>query len=166
MDKNFMEFWGNFLINAAKSQKQFEDMTQWMGQNLSGFDELTAMFKKFYGLDGLKEDSPDYVNIWQTAAEEFQNSFQEYLGLMGMVPKNEHLNLVKKYEELKRKVADQEETIEHLRMLLKDSDLDQSETIKGLTDLTAKQADQFQELMSSFGQFIKLGTTTSEEGKK
>jgi hypothetical protein len=30
MDRQFLEFWGNFMLNAAKSQKQLEDLTAWM----------------------------------------------------------------------------------------------------------------------------------------
>jgi len=28
MDRHFLEFWGNFLIKAAKGQKQLEDMSR------------------------------------------------------------------------------------------------------------------------------------------
>jgi len=59
MDRQFLEFWGNFLLNAANGQKQLEDMTHWMKKGFSGFDELTDMFQRFYGLDGLPPDSPD-----------------------------------------------------------------------------------------------------------
>jgi hypothetical protein len=48
MDKYFLEFWGNFLINTAKGQKQMEDMSKWMQQGFEGFDELTGMFRKFW----------------------------------------------------------------------------------------------------------------------
>ena len=66
MDKNFLEFWGNFFINAAKGQQQLEDMGQWMSQGFKGFEELTAMFRKCYGLDQLSPDAPDY-SIHQAA---------------------------------------------------------------------------------------------------
>jgi hypothetical protein len=36
MDRHFLEFWGNFLINAAKGQKQMEDMSKWMQQGFEG----------------------------------------------------------------------------------------------------------------------------------
>ena len=51
MDRQFLEFWGNYLLAAAKGQKQLEDMNQWLNQGFSGYEELTAMFKKFYGLE-------------------------------------------------------------------------------------------------------------------
>ena len=107
MDRNFLEFWGNFLTNAAKGQKQIEELTQWINQDLKGFEDLTAMFRKSYGFDNLNEDSPDYLKAWKNASEDFQKSLKDYLGLMGVVSRDEHLTLVRKYEELKEKVDNQ-----------------------------------------------------------
>jgi len=152
MDKNFLEFWGNFLINAAKGQKQLEDMAKWMGQGFKGFEDLSAMFRKFYGLERLDKDSLDYMNMWEKAQEAFQNSFKDYVRLLGVVPDEEYLALVKKYEELKEKVAAQEETIKHLRMLLGEKLIDPGEVVSGFQELMKKQSDQFQQLMGSIGQ--------------
>jgi hypothetical protein len=156
MDRNFLEFWGNLFINAAKQQKQLEDLAKWMQQGFKGFDDLTAMFNKFYGLESLKKDTPAYKESWEAASENFLNSFKNYLDLMGMVPKNEHLELVKKYEELKEKVADQEETISHLRMLLEQRKAEsQDELVQGFQDLIDKQSKQFQQTMETFGSLFK-----------
>ena len=156
MDKRFLEFWGNFLINAAKGQKQMEDISKWMQQGFEGFDELTGMFKKFYGLEHMEKDTPAYMETWKKASENFQKSFKDYLRLMGVVPKNEHLTLVKKYEELKEKVAAQEETINNLRMLLEEKKAEkQGELVKGFQEILEKQSEQFQETMETFGKFFK-----------
>lgn len=152
MDKNFLEFWGNFLINVAKGQKQLEDMAKWMGQGFKGFEDLTVMFRKFYGLDRLAKGSPDYLKMREKAQEAFQNSFKDYLSLFGVVPKEEHLALVKKYEELNEKVAAQEETIKHLRILLGEKVFDPGEVVTGFQELMKKQSDQFQQLMESISQ--------------
>ena len=159
MDRHFLEFWGNFLINAAKGQKQMEDMAKWMTQGLQGFEDLTAMFRKFYGLDRLSESAPDDVKTWEKAAKDFQKSFQDYLNLFGVVPRHEHLELVKKYEALKKKVAEQEEAIKHLRMLVVAKGADLGEIVKGYQDLVEKQTDQFQKLMEGLGD--SLGKETS-----
>ena len=156
MDRNFLEFWGNLLINAAKQQKQMEDLAEWMQQGFKGVDEWTAMFNKFYGMEHLKKNTPAYMESWEEASERFFNSFKDYLDLMGMVPKNEHLALVKKYEELKEKVADQEETIQHLRMLLEKRKAEsQDEMVQGFQTLIDKQSKQFQQTMEAFGSFFK-----------
>ena len=156
MERNFLEFWGNLLINAGKQQKQMEDLAEWMQQGFKGVDEWTAMFNKFYGMEHLKKNTPAYMESWEEASERFFNSFKDYLDLMGMVPKNEHLALVKKYEELKEKVADQEETIQHLRMLLEKRKAEsQDEMVQGFQTLIDKQSKQFQQTMEAFGSFFK-----------
>lgn len=156
MDRHFLEFWGNFLINAAKHKKRLEDMAKWMQQGFEGFDELTAMFNKFYGLEHLKKDTTAYMETWETASKSFLNSFKDYLDLMGMVPKDEHLALVKKYEELKEKVSAQEETINHLRLLLEAEKTEsQEKLVQGFYDLIEKQSDQFQKTMEAFSFVFK-----------
>ncbi len=156
MDKQFLEFWGNFLINAAKEQKRIEDLSKWMQQGFKGFDELTAMFSKFYGLDQKEKDTPAYMETWKKASENFLQSFNDVIGLMGMVPKDKHLSLIKKYEELKEKVAAQEEKINHLRLLLEEKETEsQKELVQGFQDLIEKQSKQFQETMETFGSFFK-----------
>ena len=156
MDKHFLEFWGNFLINTAKGQKQLADMSKWMQQGFEGFDELTAMFKKFYGLENMEKHTPAYMETWKKASENFQKSFKDYLRLMGVVPKDEHLALVKKHEELKEKVAAHEETIKHLRMILEEKKADtQGELVKEFQEILERQSEQFQETMETFGRFFK-----------
>ena len=156
MDKHFLEFWGNFLINAAKEQKRMEDLSKWMQQGFKGFDDLTEMFKKFYGLEHMEKDTPAYMDTWEKASENFLNSYKDYLNSMGMVSKDEHLTLIKKYEELKEKAAAQEETINHLRLLLEEKKTEsQKELVQGFQDLIEKQSKQFQETMETFGSFFK-----------
>ena len=156
MDRHFLEFWGNFLINAAKGQKQLEDISKWMQQGFKGFDELNDLFRKFYGLDHLEKDTSGYMETWKRASENFQKSFRDYLSLMGVVPKEEHLALVKKYEELKEKIDAQEETIKNLRVLLEEKKGEtQGELVKGFQEIIEKQSEQFQEAMETFGRFFK-----------
>lgn len=156
MDRQFMEFWGNFMLNAAKSQKQIEDMTEWMKGGFTGFQDLTSMFKKVYGLNDVEKESPDYLKMWTGAQENFTKSFKDYLAMLGVAPRDEHLALVKKYEELKEKVASQEETIRHLRMLMSESKMEEHQELAGhFEELAKKQGEQFQKLMESFGQSLK-----------
>jgi hypothetical protein len=156
MDREFLEFWGNFMLNAAKSQKQLEDMKEWMKGGFSGFDEFTSLFQKIYGLNEVEKESPDYLKMWTGAQENFTKSFKDYLSLLGVVPRDEYLALVKKYEELKEKVASQEETIKHLRMLLSGVKPEEYQEITGtFEELAKKQGEQFQKLVDSFGQSLK-----------
>ena len=156
MDKSFLEFWGNFLINTAKEQKRMEDLAKWMQQGFKGFDDFTEMFKKFYGLEHMEKDTPAYMDTWEKASENFLNSYKDYLNSMGMVSKDEHLTLIKKYEELKEKAASQEETINHLRLLLEEKKTEsQEELVQGFQDLIEKQSKKFQETMETFGSFFQ-----------
>jgi hypothetical protein len=156
VDKHFLEFWGNVLINAAKEQKRMEDLSKWMQQGFKGFDEFTEMFKKFYGLEHMEKDTPGDMDVWEKASENFLNSFKDYLNLMGMVSKDEHLTLIKKYEKLKEKSAAQEETINHLRQLLEEKKTEtQEELVQGFHDLIEKQSNQFQKTMETFGSLFK-----------
>ena len=156
MDRHFLEFWGNFLINAAKGQKQLQDMSKWMQQGFKGFDEFADMFRKFYGLEHMEKDTSSYMETWKKASENFQKSFKDYLRLMGVVPKDEHLELVRKYEDLKEKVAAQEETIKHLRMLLEEKKVEtQGELVQGFQEIIEKQSEQFQETMETLSRFFK-----------
>ncbi len=156
VDRHFLELWGNLLINAAKGQKQIEELTQLLHQGTKGFEGQNATFRKFYGLNSLDQESPDFLKASKNAADDFQKSLKEYLDLMGVVRKDEHLTLVRKYEELKEKVATQEETIKHFRMLLDEKGVDHGETARGFQDLIKKQSDQFQDLVKS----LTLNSTT------
>jgi len=157
MDSQFLKFWGESFLNAAKGQKAMEDMAAWMRHGFTGFEEMTALFQKIYGLDQVAKESPDYFKMWKKAQEDFKNSFTDYLTLFGGVPRDEHTELVKKYEELKEKAASQEETIKHLQMLLSHA---KTEEVAGqLENLVQKQAEQFKKIMESFGRSFKKGST-------
>jgi hypothetical protein len=156
MDRQFLEFWGNFLLNTARSQKQLDEMTEWMKRGFTGFEELTSLFRKIYGLEKVEKESPDYLKVWAGAQEDFMKSFRDYLGMLGVVPREEHLALVKKYEELKEKLQSQEETIRHLRMLLAEAKKEEYQDIAGQFEgLVNRQSEQFQELMDNFSRAFK-----------
>ncbi len=149
MDSQFLEFWGNYLLAAAKGQKQLEDLNQWIRQGFSGFEELSTMFNKFYGLEPPGKEDADSTRAWQNAADEFRNSFNAYLDLMGVVPKDKYRALEQKYTALQKKTAEQENTIEILRKLLTEEGTYQGETAKAFQDLVNQQAEAFETLMKS-----------------
>jgi uncharacterized coiled-coil protein SlyX len=155
MDRHFLEFWGNFLLLAAKGQKQLEDLAPWTGRGFLNLGDLTALFRQAYGLEHLNQGSPDYLKIWKKAEGDFQDSLREYFSLLGVVPRAEYLELAKKYEDLKEKAADQEETIKHLRMLLSEKGLDFGAVTFEFQKLMTKQREQFQKLMQGFGEVWK-----------
>ena len=149
MDRQFLEFWGNYLLAAAKGQQQLDDLNQWIHQGFSGFEELTALFKKFYGLERPPKENTDSAIAWQNAAASFRDSFNAYLELMGVVPRDKYQALEQKYAAIKIKVADQEETIKVLRNLLAEEGTYQGETVKVYQNLVKKQSDAFETLMKN-----------------
>ena len=155
MDKKFLEFWGTFLLNAAKGQEQLEDMTQLFREGFKGVEQQMSLFRQCYGLDREPESSPNYMEMWSKAASDFQNSYKELLGRVGLVPKEEYLTLAEKYEALQEKLASQDETIHHLKMKSTSGDIDQGAVVKGFEVLMKNQSDQFQKVMKSFGQLYK-----------
>ena len=149
MDSKFLEFWGNYLLAAARGQKQLEDLNQWIRQGFSGFEDLTAMLKKFYGIEPPRNNDADSTNAWQNAAADFQNSLDSYLTLMGLIPQEKYQALEQKYAALQNKVAELEDTIKVLRGLLAEKGTYQGETTKVFQDLVNRQAEAFETLMQS-----------------
>jgi hypothetical protein len=152
MNRHFLEFWGKALLQAAKSQKQLEDLAKWLPKGFSGFQDFTQLFKTIYGLNEVAEDSPDYLALWKTAENNFRDSFREYLCLMGGVPREEYAALARKYEELKEKVAEQAETIKQLRLLAEEKGMGLEATTLEFQKLIKKQGEQFQQFLKGLGE--------------
>jgi hypothetical protein len=175
MDTKFLEFWGNLLINAAQNQKQADSFFRWTstgkpsfsefasGKNIPGFPEMTEMFQKLYGLDKLTSFGEERQKMTQQAFAEFQKSLKEYLTLMGIVSKDEHLALVEKYEELKSRCAEQEETIKHLKMLLNARGTAQTDMTKQFETMVTNQGKLFQNIIKDIGLFYPNSEKKSEK---
>jgi len=149
MDKNFLEFWGNYLIAVARGQSQLEDLTRWIGRGFDGTENLSAQFKKIYGLDRLSPEDPSYAEDWEKAAEAFRQSFREFSEQTGWIPKSDYTALEEENRALKGKISDLESTIARLRDLLDKPGVDQSLALKVFQDLIDKQGAEFQRLMKN-----------------
>jgi uncharacterized coiled-coil protein SlyX len=150
MNRNFLEFWGKAFLEAAKSQKHMEELANFFQQGFWGFPDYTPLFKAAYGLD-TAEDSPDYLNLWKQAEENFRSSFREYLNLMGMVPREKYDALAKRCEELEEKVAEQEEILKYLRLLTEEKGKGLEATTLEFQNLIKKQGEQFQKFIKGMG---------------
>jgi hypothetical protein len=166
MNRRFLEFWGKALLQAAQSQKQLEDLAKWCQRGFLGFQDYTQLFKAAYGLDEMAESSPDYFTLWKKSEDDFRESFKEYLNLLGMVPREEYAALARNYEELKGKVAEQEETIKVLRMLLEEKGLGLAATSLEFQRLIEKQGEQFQKLIQGLGESVKPEDPQPEAGQR
>ncbi len=132
-----------------------EDFFELSRRGFKGMEEMSVMFRKFYGLDNMEKNTADCMKAWEKNSAEFQESFKQFLAMFGVVPKEEYISLVKKYEELKKRVGDQEETIRHLQLLLGEKSADQGETVKVFQSLIEKQSEQFMEMMNAVGQYFQ-----------
>lgn len=151
MDEHFLEFWGNFLLSAAKGQRQLDEVSRWMSQGMRGFSELTDMFRQFYGLGS--ESAANSEN-WKTACSSFEKAHKAYLDALGAVPKSEYTALKMQLEALRKKVGDQEAALRKIRLELSESRMAQGDVVRGFQQLVQVQSEQFQELTDSFSRFF------------
>ena len=107
METYFYKFWENPFFKLDTGQKQMEDITRWMMGGLSSFEELSEKFGKLCSMDFWFKETDDYIKAWETTTEDIQNIFRDYLNLMGLVPKDEHVELMNQYKALNERVTDQ-----------------------------------------------------------
>ncbi len=170
MDRHFLEFWGNFLLAAAKGQKQMEDLARWMSQGTkaTGFGDLAQMFARAYGLDaaGAGPAAAPGEAAWEAAARQFNRSLEQCMGLLGVVSGAEHRRLQEKCASLEEKCAGQEETIARLQKLLGADPAGHEEAVGKFQAILEKQSAQFQDLVSSSTRFLESAAAASKPPKK
>ncbi|MEJ2092733.1 MAG: hypothetical protein P8X65_11130 [Syntrophobacterales bacterium] len=148
MDKHFLEFWGNFLISVAKGQQQLEDLAGFLKGDFTQSENLAKIFFQAYGLESLQDRKPDFQSQWEKSIRDFRESYRAYLHLLGAVPRED-------YEALQAKVADQEETIMQLRLILEEKGLDYSAVTRSFQELLKKQTQTVQDFLSGLADLQK-----------
>ncbi len=154
MNRQFNEFWGNYFTNIAQGQKQLEEMSAWMKKGFSGTDELTTLFRRCYGLEGVETDDLMSSKKWQKAIAEFQETFSDIAGAWGWVSQAEHKQVLEKRDTLEEKVQQQQATISQLRSLLDQEGLGHTELFQHFKNVFEDQSDQFQKLMKRINKAI------------
>jgi len=130
------------MMDADEGKKQLENMVNWVDFSFGGYEDLTAMFRKICGLDWMPEvkDTPDYLDTWKMAMKDYTKSFHDYLGLIGLVSKDEHLALIGKYKELKKSFKSQGKEI-----LAKDDRIaDQKKQMSSMKAIITKQKKEIE----------------------
>jgi hypothetical protein len=155
MDSKFLEFWGNFLLNAAKGQEQAEGLNRMVREGFKTFEQQLSLFEKFYGLDKKPDPSTPYAEMWTKAASDFAKSYQEFLSLMGTVPREEYEELSRQNEALKKKLTALEEALRREKKKTGGGETDPTEVVKGFEGLMQKQTEQFQALVASYGKLYE-----------
>jgi len=165
MDRQFLEFWGNVLLNAAKGQEQVESLNRLAREGFKTFEQQMELFEKFCSLNKKPEPTTPHTEIWTKAVSDFIKSYQEFLGLMGMVPREDYEALIREHEALKKTAAELEEALRRQKKRTGGKDMDPAVVVKGFEGLMKKQAEQFQTLMASYGKLYeaeKPGMKSSE----
>ncbi len=130
------------MMDADEGKKQLEKMVNWVDFGPGGFEDLTAMFRKFCWLDWMPgvKDMPDYLDTWKISMEGYTKSVHDYLDLIGLVSKDDHLALIVKYKELKKTFKSQEEEI-----LAKDDQIaDQKKQMSSMKAIITKQKKEIE----------------------
>jgi hypothetical protein len=167
MDKQFLEFWGNYLLAVARGQQQMEDLKRWMEQGFGGVQKLNDMFKAAYNLPAEENKAaPDDPEIWAKTADAFNASLKEYMNQMGWVPRQDHDNLVKENEALTQKLTLLEKSLQRLEDLIDEKHPGQARTVRALEDLVEKQTTDFNRLMQSLAKAMEKTTTETPSSEK
>ncbi len=155
MDKNFLEFWGNFLINAAKGQEQIENLQRLANEGFKACEFQMNLFRELYDLKKNTDTPAMNDQIWEKAVLDFMKSYQEFIGLLGLVPRRTYDELARENDDLKKKITDLEKSLRSRRKKTGRQETDPDLVVKGLEGLMKKQADQFQTLMASYGKLYE-----------
>jgi hypothetical protein len=153
MNKDFLEFWGNFLLQAAKGQRQLEEAMKWAQLGFESIEEQRDFWNSFGAVKKEIENKPGNVEIWEKSLEDYRKSYREFVKFFGMVPMEEYQALLKKNEALEKKLAEQKETLPKARSARKETLDVQREIEKGLQELIQKQGEQFKELTGSIAKY-------------
>jgi len=150
MDKQFLEFWGNLLLQAAKGQAQMENIGKWITQGTGGGQTLEDQFRRAYHLDSKETSATDHPDAFQQAADRFKEAYEDYLSLLDVVPRTRFRELESKNASLQEEVTRLQKEIDRLRGALHGSGEQSQEVIADFQLLLQKQQREFQDLAQQF----------------
>ena len=164
MDKNILEFLGRALLNAAQSQQQLEDMNKIIGQTIGADNPfMKSVLKAFGWQNPEKMNGEDIIEFTQKSSEACKEFFKVYLTMFDVVPKEEHVRLIKENEDLKVKVAMLEKVTNTSKKIPDKDNFSPEQIVDNLTVIMKNQTQQFQELMKQLNQSYKKGTTAKKK---
>ena len=155
MNRQFYEFWGNYFTSVAHGQKQLEDMSAWMKHGFTGTDDITALFRRCYGLNAPEPGGALDVQTWQKAIADFQQTFTQLAEQWGWVSQTEHQKILDKCAALEKKVEQQQAAISQLRNLLNQEGRGHAELFELFKGTFEEQSNQFNALMESISKVGK-----------
>ena len=165
VEDRFYQFWSDVAAKTISGHIPPNEFTDWMRLGGNGPEPLMAMFNKYYGLPS-GADSMDST-LFASAMENFKKSLTEFYSMLDVVPKQDYLELKKKYLALKRKTEDLETVVTQLKLLFKTCTPNVEEGIKPLNQMLKSQNEQFVKMMNSLAGFYGISSEkTDETGEK
>jgi hypothetical protein len=76
MNKDFLEFWGNIFLQAAKGQRQLEEAMKWVQLGTESIEAQRDFWNSFGAVKKEIENKPDTVEMWEKFLEDFLAWFQ------------------------------------------------------------------------------------------
>lgn len=140
MDFDPFTFWSDFFSNATRDQRRMADAWGMASKGFSTLQDMALFWQKIWGIEKSRSRGLDPLKMFSGL---FPFPMTGFSPALGMVSIQEHLSLVRKYEEMKERVAAHEETIQHLRLLLKSKGCERKELQTGFQDLMKSQVDSF-----------------------
>jgi len=155
MHSQFMEFFGNYLIQAARWQKLAEQSSPSVTPGVMDVAEFGRLFQQACSIDGPAESaSAEYSRIWQQAIENFQSVFCPNARMWGWIPQADYQVLQEKCDSLEITIQKKDQIISQLRSLLEEKGLGQIELLQRYQSLIQDQSDEFQMFMKNFGDAV------------
>lgn len=153
MDANFLEFFGQMLIQTAKGKRQMEQFSNWMQQgiNATSMAGFSDHFQRIYGLTNISKESDQYIQLYKKAQADFFAAYGEFMGLMGLVSEKKYKTLRREYESLSKKCRSQEKMIAKLTAKLNKGENPSIDLTDQLADIIEKQKSEFAKTVKSLG---------------
>ncbi len=152
MNSQFLEFFGNYMIQTAKWQKLIEQTSPGVTPKVMDMAEFGTLFKQVCSLNGPNQPaSAEYTQMWRQTIENFQSAFGLNAKLWGWVPQADYQTLQEKCKSLEKTIQKQDQTIAQLRSLLEEKGLGQVELLQRFQSLIQDQSDEFQTFVQNFG---------------
>ena len=163
MDAKFLEFYGRFLLNAAKGQQQIEQFSDWFNQGInSGFKEMEDLFKRCYQIQD-PDDSAQNQQTINDAMAAFRDSFSACAAQMGWVLASEHDALKEKIIRLEQENKAQKEKLDQLNQLLGlKENASMEDFFNQMKQIQNSQTKEFQALLKTFEQVLDLTGKSKE----
>jgi hypothetical protein len=163
MDKNLLEFWGNFFLTAAKGQKQVEEISKMTKSGMWGMPDMSDMMSASPGMDVFAKASNEYFKLFTRTNEEVQRSIKDFLALMDLVPRKDYLDLREEFEAYKKSV--EEKNKGNMGKMLGEEMSLQAQGLRSFEELMRNQTKQFQDLMTNFTKLVNQSQTPPAEEK-